>query len=132
MKHLTRTLLVPALLLSIFVVVGCLLQGDYSTKYMGVYPRDTTVTVGGTAKFHVYITCGEPCGSASYQWQKDGVDLEDGLTATGTVIQGAAFYGDGSLLELVNVHEADSGTYSVLIGDSTRFEASHLTVVAAH
>jgi hypothetical protein len=66
---------------------------------INVQPTNIAVGQGGNAIFSV----GATGGSLSYQWQRNGVDIEDATEAT---------------LELSNVQESDLGDYSVIVENS--------------
>lgn len=67
-------------------------------------PTPVTACTGATAQFTADVA---GSGVIQYQWWKDGVQLADGPTGTGSVITGATT----TLLVISNVSAADRGTY---------------------
>lgn len=67
---------------------------------------------GGSADFSVAVS---GAGPLSYQWQKNGLDLTNGLT-----IQGAG----SRVLRLRNLSGSDAGSYSVLVTNALGFVQS--------
>ncbi len=79
-------------------------------------PRSVTVTAGGTATFSVTATGTAPL---AYQWKRNGVNIAGATSAT---------------LTLVNVTEAQAGTYTVVVSNaagSVTSVAVNLTVLPA-
>ncbi|MEW6250833.1 MAG: PKD domain-containing protein, partial [Planctomycetota bacterium] len=69
--------------------------------------HDLTVNACQTATF----TASAECGTPTYQWRKDGANLADGPTGTGSTISGATT----ATLTVANVQAADAGAYTVLV-----------------
>lgn len=104
-------------------------------------PTPVIVTLGGEAVFTVTAsgpdtsspgpislcaTVAEP-RALCYRWRKDGVELADGPTGSGSVIGGAA----SSTLHVLGCGAADAGMYDVVVSDlcgSTPSGAAALTL----
>lgn len=79
------------------------------------YPRDTTVTTGGTATFSVTT---HPLAAAyTFQWRRNGVDLVDGSHVSGV---------HTSTLTIANATPADTGWYEVTVTEGGTEEPSTL------
>ncbi|MDG2213001.1 MAG: PQQ-binding-like beta-propeller repeat protein, partial [Verrucomicrobiota bacterium] len=76
------------------------------------HPTDTNATVGGTVSFEVNATGTEPL---SYQWQKNGVDINGSTAAT---------------LTLANVQGDANGTYRVVVSNSLTSTTSNGATLA--
>lgn len=77
-------------------------------------PQSQTIRAGSTLSFSVVA---EGAGPLSYQWRRNGLDIEDAL---------------GSMLELRNLQDADAGDYSVVVsnaGGQTLSAPARLTVL---
>lgn len=83
-------------------------------------PQSRTNNFGTTASFSVGVT---GTGPFTYQWQKDGVSLEDAGNISGS---------HGNVLTLTNVAYPDGGGYSVIVsnavGNSLQSSSATLTV----
>ncbi|HEY5910478.1 MAG TPA: YDG domain-containing protein, partial [Verrucomicrobiae bacterium] len=87
-------------------------------------PSSLTINANETATFSV--TASGP-GPLTYQWQKDGQNLTDGATGTGSTIAGATT----SSLSIANVNTNDIGSYVVVVtgpGGSATSTAATLAV----
>ncbi len=80
-------------------------------------PASLTTWSGTIAGFSVAATGAVPF---SHQWRKDGADLVDGLTGTGSTISGAT----ASLLTVDSPDENDAGTYDVVVSNACGATAS--------
>ncbi|MEO5804673.1 MAG: immunoglobulin domain-containing protein [Verrucomicrobiota bacterium] len=88
-------------------------------------PQSRTNNAGTTATFTVNAGGAEPL---VYLWRKNGVDLIDGATGSGSTISGSGT----SLLTISNVFAGDAGGYSVFITNSvgsTNSATATLTVI---
>jgi hypothetical protein len=70
-------------------------------------PQSITVLQGAAASFSV--TANSTAGALSYQWQKSGVDLQDGGNLSGATT---------ASLALTNAQAADAGSYSVVVSNT--------------
>jgi hypothetical protein len=79
-------------------------------EYAGIAipPSDATVAIGDTAAFDV--TPAGP-GPFTYQWRRDGTDLVDGATDSGSTISGATT----ATLTISDVQTDDAGAYDVVV-----------------
>ncbi len=90
-------------------------------------PTSQTVNYGDTVNFSSAATGG---GTLAYKWQKNGVNLTDGLTGTGSTISGSATatlqiqnanYGDGRptnyTVVVSNAASTNSATASLFVND---------------
>lgn len=87
-------------------------------------PTPMSACEGGTAVFNV--SAGGP-GPISYQWRRNGMDLIDGPTASGSIIDGA----NTASLSLVNAGPADNGSYDCIVANAcagTTSDEATLTV----
>ncbi len=66
-------------------------------------PAQQLAPIGGEARFTMLATGTQPL---TYQWQKDGVDLADGVNITGATT---------NTLQITSVSTTDRGSYSVVI-----------------
>jgi len=77
-----------------------------------VHPLSQRVAIGDTVEFEAGLASTSPPGA--YQWQKDGEDLADGPSGTGSEVSGAQTAG----LTITNVGPLDQGSYAVLVGNA--------------
>jgi hypothetical protein len=78
------------------------------------YPVSGSVLVTGTT--NLTVVASTSTGFLTYQWQRDGVNLTDGTSGTGTVYIGS----QTSTLTLSNISTSDSGaTYDVAVTNAT-------------
>lgn len=88
-------------------------------------PLSRTNTAGTSASFTVGVAGTAPF---TFQWKKEGADIFDGPTASGSVISGATT----AALNISALRVADAGNYSVSITNSvggTNSQAAVLTVI---
>ncbi len=71
-------------------------------------PQPASVAPGAAAQFSVTPSGG---GLYTYQWQKDGANIVDGPTGTGSIIVGAAF----PTVRVVNASASDVGSYTCIV-----------------
>jgi hypothetical protein len=76
-----------------------------------VQPRTGVAWRGGAARFAVEASGG---GTLNYQWRRDGIDLVDGPTGTGSIVAGSRSPG----LTIDNADEGDLGAFDVVITNS--------------
>jgi len=74
-------------------------------------PDDQTVSPGDTAMFSLVASGG---GTLVYQWRKDGLDLADGPSGSGSTISGAST----AALTISNAQPDDEGSYDCVIADA--------------
>ncbi|MBL9150792.1 MAG: immunoglobulin domain-containing protein [Phycisphaerae bacterium] len=102
----------------IYVIGGNSTFGDVSTSVERIYTGEcpwiqsqsgnATVDPGATLTLTVDAAGDAPL---TYQWSRDGVDLANGPTGTGSVVAGAT----STTLTITNVSAADQGTYLVSV-----------------
>jgi hypothetical protein len=95
---------------------------------IGTQPTSQTVWVGSTATFIVYGTANDVYGPYFFQWLKDGTNLTDGTTISGSAISGSTNYA----LTISNAQTNDSGNYWLIItnpGGSVTSSNAVLTVL---
>jgi hypothetical protein len=95
---------------------------------IGTQPTSQTVWVGSTATFIVYGTANDVYGPYFFQWLKDGTNLTDGTTISGSAISGSTNYA----LTICNAQTNDSGNYWLIItnpGGSVTSSNAVLTVL---
>ncbi|MEO7297175.1 MAG: immunoglobulin domain-containing protein [Verrucomicrobiota bacterium] len=88
-------------------------------------PQSRTNFAGTTATFSVAVSGTAPF---SYQWKKEGADIFDGTTASGSVVSGA----NTGILSISSVRTNDAGNYSVSVSNSvnsTTSQSALLTVI---
>jgi len=85
---------------------------DQQPPHVVIQPEPETVAQGGTATFSVVATGTEPF---SYQWRRDGVNLEGQTNAT---------------LTLLNVQPADSGSFDVVVSNALGSATSSAAALA--
>jgi hypothetical protein len=78
---------------------------------IGTQPISQTVAVGSNVTFAVYGTPNDVYGPYSFQWVKDGTDLTDGPTSSGSTISGST----NTSLTITDVQTNDAGSYQLLI-----------------
>jgi hypothetical protein len=86
-----------------------------------------TVGVGSSVKF--FVNGPGPFPPYFFQWFKDGIDLTNGITASGSIISGAT----NDPLMITNVQLGDAGNYWIIVsnsGGSTTSSVSVLTVIS--
>ncbi len=69
---------------------------------------DAPACLGGTSRLRVELA---DTTGATYRWRKNGVNLNNGLTAAGTLVSGVF----SSTLTLTNTHAGDIGSYDCVI-----------------
>ena len=84
-------------------------------------PTNQTVGVGSTATF--FITGFAPHPPYFFQWLKDGTDLTNGTTGSGSIISGATNF----IVTITNAQTSDDGGYSIII---TNYQGSVTSSVA--
>jgi hypothetical protein len=104
-------------------------------------PSPTAVVLGGDATFSVTALMPNTSHSGAvsvcstlanpqdlcYKWRKDGVELADGVTGSGSLIEGATT----STLRILGCRTSDAGAYKVVVSDlcgSTSSSAALLTL----
>jgi hypothetical protein len=90
-------------------------------------PTNQTVGVSATVTFSVSVTGAPPF---FFQWQKNGTNLMDGTTISGSAISGSTNY----TLTISGAQTNDSGNYLVIVtnyGGSTNSSVAVLTVMQA-
>jgi hypothetical protein len=78
---------------------------------IGTQPISQTVAVGSDVTFAVSATPIDVYGPYSFQWVKDGTDLTDGPTSSGSTISGST----NTSLTITDVQTNDAGSYQLLI-----------------
>jgi hypothetical protein len=81
------------------------------TTTVGRQPSDAAVNPGQTATFSAAV--GGP-GTFSLRWQRNGVNLNDGATSSGSTVSGSAT----GTLTILNARLADAGTYWLAVTGS--------------
>jgi len=92
-----------------------------------VQPTSQTVAVGSTVTFSVYGTGTSPF---FFQWQKNGTDLTDGTTISGSTISGSTNF----ILTITDAQTNDSGNYVLIVtnyGGSVTSSVAVLTVASS-
>lgn len=79
-------------------------------------PLPASACAGSGAQFSVSASGGQ----VSYVWRKDGVELTDGPTGTGSMISGAG----SALLSISSVSSADAGTYDCYVANDCGSDTS--------
>lgn len=107
---------------------GFIMDGDktVTAKFVLVLqivtqPGSVSIPIGASASFSVVAT---PPGSLQYQWRKNGNNLADSATCTGTRT---------ATLVVSNAQREDAGSYDVVVtlgADSVTSQAATLTVIA--